>query len=315
MFSRKTFAHLLMAGTFSAFGITVLAWDAFAQPPAPAPTKVAEAPKTVTPAPPTGNKERKVKFKGDRYKYVERTGIYDLIGNVRFTSEDTVMTTEAATYSKKTKIASSPGSLKIEDTLNTVVGKTGTAYYQTRDIKLRGDVLITVRPKDQDKNLPEDSPRRQFDSPANITCQSLDYNWGSRVGVLTGGLTVKQKDRTVTADKATYFGKEEQIRLEGNVIYTTTKGEKGQAKTALIIFKEGEEEFQAEGEVQGEGFVEDTIEENPTPPKTEKPQPEPGKPNPTTPPTEPQTPDPGIPPPGNSAPTGPPTPPTGNGTK
>lgn len=305
MLSPKTISHTLLAGTLSALGIAALAWNAEAQPPRPPVSRASEAPEsTARPASKPGS--RKVFFVGDAYKYVEKTKIWDLTGNVKITSEDTILTTAAATYNMNTKIAASPGPLKIEDTLNTVVGKTGTAYYQTRDAKLRGAVVITVRPRDEDRNAPEGSPRRQFDAPATITCESVDYNWGSRVGILTGKLTVKQKDRTVTADKATYLGKGERILLEGNVFYTNSKGEKLQAKRALIIFKEGAEEFQAEGQIKGEMIGEDTIEDPPASPASDKPQPEIGKPEPgTTTPNSPETPKP--------EPTTPPAPPAGSG--
>lgn len=294
---------------------------ASAQPPAPVQTSSA-APK---PAPPASGGKRRVSFFGKQQSYTEKTGIYDLRGDVWFKSEDTTLTTDYATYNKATKIASSPGPLKVVDTLNTVTGNTGTAFYNTKDIKLRGNVVIVARPRDADLTAPEGSPRRQFDAPATITCETVDYNWGTRVAFLTGGLKVVQKNRTVTADKATYDGRLERVTLEGNVYYTTTQGDKARFTKAIINMKKGEEDFHGEN-ASGE-FTTDELEDTPatppaapgtpapgtaptptpgTAPKPTPGSPDPAKPDPTKP--EPSTPEPGKPAEPNPATPTPPTP-------
>jgi lipopolysaccharide assembly outer membrane protein LptD (OstA) len=309
MQSRQTRTHLLAASACSVLGITLLAWNAFAQPPRPLVASAASKGGSAPPASSPG--KRPVRLKGDFYDKNAKMGIANLKGNVHIWSEDTLLTTSLASYNERTDIASSPGPLKIEDTLNTLVGKTGTAYYRTRDAKIRGAVVITVRPRDQDKAASQDSPRRQFDSPATITCEIVDYNWGSRIAFLTGKLVIKQKDRTVTADKATYFGKEDRVVLEGNVYYVDSKGQKFKATKVTIGIKEGDEDFKAEN-VEGEGFVEDTIEDEPAPPKSDKPKPEIGNAEPGVP--QPVSPDPAKPEPVQPEPTPTPVPPPGSET-
>ncbi len=170
-------------------------------------------------------------------------------GSVVIKSEDTTLKTDQAIYNKKTEIASSPGKLQIDDSQNTINGDTGTAFYRTRDAIITGkNVVMILRPKQDDKNTPEGSARREFKSPAKITCTKVEYNWRTRIATATGNLTIKYEDRTVTADKAIYYGAEETVELVGNVKYTRPNGDKGEAKRAIAKLKEGAEAFYAEGE-------------------------------------------------------------------
>ena len=144
-------------------------------------------------------------------------------------SEDTTLKTQQAVYNKNTDIASSPGKLQIDDPQNTVVGSTGTAFYRTRDAVITGKVTLTLRPKPEDKNAPAGSVRRDFKSPATITCTNLTYNWKTRIATATGSLTVHYEDKTVTADKAIYYGADETVEFLGNVHYTRPNGDVGKA--------------------------------------------------------------------------------------
>ncbi|GAB4463201.1 MAG: hypothetical protein OHK0029_31430 [Armatimonadaceae bacterium] len=221
---------------------------------------------------------RKVSVRGDKYR--EKGGIYNLNGNVKITSEDSILTTDAAAYNKQTKIATSPGPLKIEDSLNTITGKRGTAYYTSRDAKIRENVVIVAKPRPEDRNAPPGSARREFDAPATITCDSVDYNWGTRVAVLTGNLKIVQKERTVTAKKAIYDAKTEIVKLEGDVVYVNSKnGDRFEGEKATIGVKQGEEFFEADN-VKGSFTLEDEVET--TPPPAENSAPAPAAPKPGT---------------------------------
>lgn len=192
--------------------------------------------------------EHIVTYKADLYNYQENAAkqqIVTLTGNVDIHSENTTMTSDLATYNEKTGVANSPGHLKIDDSQNTVIGDTGVAFYARRDARISGGVKITVRPKQEAGNAPQGSLRSEFKDPVYITCDNVDYNWRSRVAVATGHLTFKMKDRTVTATKATYYGAEERVQLDGSVHYTRTNGDKGDAPTATAIVREGHEQFSA----------------------------------------------------------------------
>jgi lipopolysaccharide assembly outer membrane protein LptD (OstA) len=165
-------------------------------------------------------------------------------GNLTLTSEDMTLTTAKALWNDNTKVATSPGKVTITDPENTLTGNTGTAYYRTKDAKIRGNVVINTRPK-PNTSAPEGSPRREFRAPAVITCESVDYNWRSKVAVATGNLKVVQKDRTVTADKCVFEGKQDRVTLEGNVVYTKANGEQAKATKVVIIITEGKEKFTA----------------------------------------------------------------------
>jgi lipopolysaccharide assembly outer membrane protein LptD (OstA) len=186
-----------------------------------------------------------VRIKGDLSDRKESAAgtIDTLSGHARITSEDTVMTSDLATFNELTGIANSPGRVEINDPQNTVVGDTGVAYYKRRDARISGNVRITVRPKPGAQNAPEGSLRREFKQPVYITCDNVDYNWRTRVAIATGHLTFKLSDRTVTATQATYYGNDERVVLDGKVHYTRTNGDVGDSPYAIAILKEGAEQF------------------------------------------------------------------------
>jgi len=160
---------------------------------------------------------------------------------VWFRSPDAYLTTEKALYNRATKIASSPGKFNLKTDDADLTANTGTVYFNTRDAQARGSLVMIIRPRPQDANAPQGSARRQFDSPATITCEKGDYNWRSGKGILTGNLTVRQKNRTVTADKILIDTKNEVITLDQNVQWTTTDGDKGKAAKVILNYREGAE--------------------------------------------------------------------------
>jgi lipopolysaccharide assembly outer membrane protein LptD (OstA) len=248
---------------------------------------------------------RWVKTTGEMYSYKEtpQGKIHRFEKNVVFTSEDTRLTTDLATFSETTQIATSPGKMKIEDTNNSIVGDTGIAYYKTRDAKIRGNVTIVAKPSPEDQTAPEGSSRRQFDAPAAVTCDNVDYNWHTRIAIATGHLTMKQKDRVVTADRAVVDGRQEQVTLDGNVVFTNSKGERATSPKVVIVYKKGDEKFTATGGVKGTFSIQDEDEQAPTdagskpvtPPGGAPPGTTPPAPAPSTPaPPEPKPQDPGT---------------------
>ncbi len=210
---------------------------------------IAQVTRPTAPPPTTAKKKRLIYTDGDYYRQ-EQTAqgtIRTLRGNVKIRSEETVLTTDLATYNEQTGVATSPGKLKVEDPDNTLIGNTGTAFYKTRDVKIRDAVTIVIKPRRKNQNAPESSSRRNFKDPVNITCTKLDYNWRTKIADMTGDLTFKQatKDltRTVTADRAIYDGNTETLTLIDNVVYTTNRNERGKARKAIAVLKEGQEEF------------------------------------------------------------------------
>jgi lipopolysaccharide assembly outer membrane protein LptD (OstA) len=253
----------------------------------------------VTSQPASAKKKRPVRFDGEQMQYQETTQgkVYTADGNLRIMSEDMTLTTQKALWNETTGVATSPGKLTIQDPRNTLTGNTGTAFYKRKDAQIRGNVVINARPKEPEKPLPADSPRKDFNAPAVITCEAVDYNWGTKVAVATGNLKLVQKDRTVTADKATFETKTDRVVLEGNVVYTKSNGERGKATWVEIIITEGGEKFKAKN-LKDVVFEVDEEDEQPgTIPPDAKPATPPTTP-PMTPPTNPPTAPPTTPPPG-----------------
>ncbi len=192
-------------------------------------------------------KKRAVQLKSDLTVIKENPGgrgrTYILTGNVMIRSEDTTLRTDAATYNMETGIASSPGKVQIDDAQNTLVGDKGVAYYRKRTANVTGNVRITMRPRPQDQSAPEGSLRREFKDPAFITCDAVDYNWRTRVAATRGELTMRQRNRTVTAERAVYDGRNEKVSLTGDVHGVTTDGDDIRARKATAILTEGKEEL------------------------------------------------------------------------
>jgi lipopolysaccharide assembly outer membrane protein LptD (OstA) len=258
----------------------------------------------------SGKKKQSIEVKAEggelEYQSTAQGDIYTATDRLKIVAPDMTLTTDKGVWNDTTKIATSPGKMQIQDPENTLTGNTGTAYYKTKDAKIRGNVVINARPK-ANSSPPEGSPRREFNAPATITCESVDYNWRSKVAVATGNLKMVQKDRTVTADKGVFESKADRVTLEGNVVYVKTDGQRGKAKKVIIIITEGKEQFKAYGVKDVIVNVED--EEEITTPGTGTPPIEtgpggasgdPGTGPGTNPPTPPAT------PPGTTPPTVPP---------
>lgn len=216
-----------------------------AQPPSPLPRLSKLAKNAGTPAPPPAlpKGKRRVEY---GYKYFETRNtpqgeINMMQDSVWFRSEDAYLTTEKALYNKATKIATSPGKFNLKTQDSDMTANTGTVFFNTRDTQMRGQIVMLIRPRTKDANAPDGSARRQFDSPATITCEKGDYNWRSGKGILTTNLLVKQKNRTVTGDKMLIDTKSEIITIDGNVNYETTDGDKGKADKVILNYRDGAE--------------------------------------------------------------------------
>ena len=206
-----------------------------------------------------GQQERTVNFKGRTWRREPdrpEGPINKLSGDVRFTFEDTILRTDAATFNEKTQVAVAPGALQIDDTLNTITASKGIAYYKKRRADFIGDVRIVVRPRKEDTNAPAGTLRGEFKEPVTITCDQVQYNWRRRFATATGNLTFKQKDRTVTADRVEYDGKNEVARLIGNV-RGVDRGREIRGDQAIIGLKAGSEYLQLMGNIGGTFRVED----------------------------------------------------------
>lgn len=100
-------------------------------------------------------------------------------------------------------------------------------------------------PAEDEENNPLAGVR---DYPIEVTCDRAEYEYArdKRHAVLTGNFRAVQKlrdfTRTLTAEKAEWFGREERLVLRGPVKLEDTKGRKGETPEDVEIFTaEGKE--------------------------------------------------------------------------
>jgi len=93
-----------------------------------------------------------------------------------------------------------------------------------------------------------DDEARLRDYPIEVTCDRVEYEYArdKRHAVLTGGFRAVQKlkdyTRTLTAEQAEWFGREERVVLKGPVKLEDTKGRKGESPEDVTVFtREGKE--------------------------------------------------------------------------
>lgn len=168
-------------------------------------------------------------------------------GNVKFTSEDTVMTSDQVTYDKKTKTAVSPGKISISGPEADITGDKGTADFQKKLGVLVGNVTMLLKPKAIDQ-APEDkdSVRAKMTKPTTITCPKIEYLYKAKIATATGGVNFKQEKRSASAQKAVYDVKNEVLVLTGDVKGTDEDGQTFAAPTVKISLKKGDEWMEAE---------------------------------------------------------------------
>ena len=191
-----------------------------------------------------------VNFAADQMRSVPLPGgkesLSTLESNVVIESKEATLTTGKATYNGDTQIATAPTRLKLDDKQNTLTADKGVAYYSTRDADFAGNVVINARPKPGGgANAAPGSLRRNFKDPVTITCSRVRYNWRTKKAILTGNLTIKQRDRTITGTQGLYDGVAETVTLFGNIKSRRPTGEKGDAPganaRAVACFTEGGE--------------------------------------------------------------------------
>jgi lipopolysaccharide export system protein LptA len=93
-----------------------------------------------------------------------------------------------------------------------------------------------------------DDEARLRDYPIEVACDRVEYEYArdKRHAILTGGFRAVQKlkdyTRTLTADRAEWFGREERVVLKGPVKLEDTKGRKGETPEDVTVFmREGKE--------------------------------------------------------------------------
>ncbi len=175
--------------------------------------------------PPAEVKYTEIKYSADTssYRWDGEDRIIALKGNVKFVQGDTTVTADKADYRESTKTAQVSGNLKITDPQTDATGELCTVNFQDKKAMLTGKVHMTARPKLKPK--PENPAANNKPKPVSaewkdevvVTCDKIEYFYKEKRAEATGTLKIVQKNRIITADAGTYLGKEEIVKLTGNI--------------------------------------------------------------------------------------------------
>lgn len=196
----RAVAAAIGALTLVALVTTVLS----AQQPAPAPK----------PAEPT---YRELKLENADKQFVRLSDkVTVLSGNVRMVTGDIHLNADKVEYQETTKSATATGNLRILDERNIITGDRCTMDFKAKKCNIAGSVKMVARPKEQ-KTPDDKSLKSQLKEETTIVCAAIDYFYKDKKAVIASPITITQTHRKITADSATYLGKDELIELTGNV--------------------------------------------------------------------------------------------------
>ncbi|MGC8667371.1 MAG: hypothetical protein ACP5VE_04540 [Chthonomonadales bacterium] len=189
--------------------------------------------------------------------------------NIEIVDDQTVIHADDGRWNTKQRVARMTGNLSLKDPQADGTADTAQVFYarSKRLVVLTGRVQITIKPRKEQKEAPapaqvsirngkaevpqtpdeedKDSPRKY---PAVVTCDRAEYHYDRNVkyALLTGHFKVTQalpdKVRTLTADHAEWWGKEERVLLHGPVHIEDTKGMNGDTAGDVTLYTtEGDE--------------------------------------------------------------------------
>lgn len=188
--------------------------------------------------------------------------------NIEIVDDQTVIHADEGRWNTKQRVARLTGNLTLKDPQADGSADTALVFYarSKRLLVLTGRVQLTIKPRKEQKEAapaavsiqngkaqvappPEEedkeSPRKY---PAVVTCDRAEYHYDRDVkyALLTGHFKVTQtlpeKTRTLTADHAEWWGKEERVLLHGPVHIEDTKGMNGDTAGDVTLYTtEGDE--------------------------------------------------------------------------
>ena len=220
--------------------------------------------------------EIKYSADGSSYKWDGEDRILALKGNVKFVQGDTVILADKVDYRESTRTAVASGNLKVYDDQSTITAETCTVNFKDKKSVLAGSVRMIAKPKvkattetaTQTATAETSKPkslRDEWKDEVEITCDKIEYWYKDKRAVVSSPLKMVQKSRTMTADSATYNGKDEIVQLVGNVKGTDEKDKHSfSAPKVTISLKKDDEWIEAE-KATGTFYVKED-ETSPAPP-------------------------------------------------
>lgn len=166
---------------------------------------------------------------------------------------DTVMTADRAEQDIEAQIIHATGNLQVTDPRVEISADKLTIELKEKRAVLEGNVKILVKPKQSEEQSTQPaseetrSLKTEMREPVQITCDRAENLYQKKIITLTGNLKMVQllkeggKTRTLTAQKAVYNSRTEQVQLIGDVHGVDEKGQELLAPEILVSVKEGEE--------------------------------------------------------------------------
>ena len=166
---------------------------------------------------------------------------------------DTIMTADRAEQDIEAQVIYATGNLRVTDPRVDLSADKLTIELKEKRAVLEGNVKILVKPKQteqqaaQPANEETRSLKTEMREPVQITCDRAENLYQKKIITLTGNLKMVQtlresgKTRTLTAQKAVYNSRTEQVQLIGEVHGVDEKGQELIAPEILVSVKEGEE--------------------------------------------------------------------------
>jgi len=311
--SNRLAKWLTPAGTVLALTAIAVAWAAAPRPQKPVPPTEPQKKE---------GESRPWHITFDVLVHNDATGEGEATNVVATSDQDTVIRADLFRWNDKTRTARATGNLHMSDEKTEGTADLVEIDYrkEKRLMVLTGHVRLVLKPRNKPaeaapaegktepgtpaKGSPtngnqagqptgtsddEDIRASLREYPIEVTCDRVEYEYArdKRHSVLTGNFRAVQKlkdhTRTLTAERAEWFGLEERVVLKGPVKLEDTKGRKGETPEDVEIFtQEGKEglklrkgSYTMPVEEEGEGAAPPPSESKPT--ETKPPETKPGE--------------------------------------
>lgn len=215
---------------------------------------VAAAPKPASPnAPAAPNSgDDTVSYQSGPSKYIDKQKLWQMSGGVKFTQEDAHLDTQAALVNldkdMNAQTAKSLAPVHVYDSQNDLTGDHGFLDFTRHLATLHDHITLIARPGGENS---ADGATSQFKDPATLTCDTMTYDYKSKIGTVPGPLVVHQTDRVLTADSGVYNGTERTVTLTGNVHAKQSDGSEIFAPKLVAGVEKGNEWIYVPGPIHG----------------------------------------------------------------
>jgi len=190
---------------------------------APMPVRPLPLPGAPTAAPADSDTDD-VTYDSGPARYIDKLKMWQMTGGVTLQQGDTHMKTNAALVNLDKDLsalsAKSLAPVHLYDDQNDVTADHGTIDFKTHVATLTDHITLIARPGKAKPGSLQD----QSKDPSTMTCETILYDYKRKLGKIPGALTIRQKDRVLTADSGSYDGNAKTVTLVGHVHGRQTDG-------------------------------------------------------------------------------------------